>query len=217
MNRLTINYVRKITLLLFFSIPIFAYSTDIEDYFGKYQSINSEIKIKFILNEHGILGLSVNEVCIDSTSFTYDYLGIFFGTMTCQMDFNDNNMNSYCIQLYIVQIEEEIILVSGYFMQYKYKEGDKIKIIKKQVLEFSFEKLEINISDCVVKNDTPWDVDFIDEKVNKYTPDWLFNMPALVPDGKGPNLERFGGIPYDFIPETIQITFPTPAPNNDSK
>ena len=66
-------------------------------------------------------------------------------------------------------------------------------------------------------NDGFWDVDWIDEKVNEHTPAWLFDMPAAVPDGKGPNLERFGGTPYDFIPETIQFTFPTPTPTNDPK
>jgi hypothetical protein len=45
-----------------------------------------------------------------------------------------------------------------------------------------------------------WDPDFIDEKY--LGP----NSPYFRPDGPGPNLERFGGTPYYYIP-TI-ITFP---------
>jgi hypothetical protein len=56
-----------------------------------------------------------------------------------------------------------------------------------------------------------WDVDFIDEKILG----GILGMESQKPDGKGPNLERLGGTPYDFIPETIQITFPTP--NYDPK
>ncbi|WP_233266147.1 RHS repeat domain-containing protein [Myroides fluvii] len=39
-----------------------------------------------------------------------------------------------------------------------------------------------------------WDPDFIDEKV---LGGWL-NIDKFKPDGKGPNLERLGGTPYDY-------------------
>ena len=52
------------------------------------------------------------------------------------------------------------------------------------------------------ENDGFWDPDFIDEKVNK-----RFSIgPAWAPDGKGPNLERFG-TPYDYNPTIISIPF----------
>jgi hypothetical protein len=50
-----------------------------------------------------------------------------------------------------------------------------------------------------------WDPDFIDEKF--LGP----NSPYFRPDGPGPNLERFGGTPYYYIPNyyiPTVITFP---------
>lgn len=66
---------------------------------------------------------------------------------------------------------------------------------------------EINCTgkECVVEftifvNDGFWDVDFVDEY-----------MGAQTPDGNGPKLERFGGVPYEFIPRTIKYTFINPV------
>ena len=50
-------------------------------------------------------------------------------------------------------------------------------------------------------NDGFWDPDFIDEKF--LGP----NSPYFKPDGMGPNLERFGGTPYPYIPTTITFPF----------
>ena len=48
------------------------------------------------------------------------------------------------------------------------------------------------------------DPDYIDEKLSSlFIPSLLF-----VPDGLGPNLERFGGTPYRYIPTTVQFLFP---------
>lgn len=56
-------------------------------------------------------------------------------------------------------------------------------------------------------NDGFWDIDFIDEKV---LGDWL-NIPRFKPDGLGPNLERFGGTPYRYIPSTVIFRFQNPG------
>ena len=52
-------------------------------------------------------------------------------------------------------------------------------------------------------NDGFWDPDFADEFYGKYHPN-----PLLKPDGMGPNLERFGGKPYHYIPRTVIYYFP---------
>jgi len=52
-----------------------------------------------------------------------------------------------------------------------------------------------------------WDSDVIDEKV---LGGWL-REPSFIPDGPGPNLERFGGIPYPFIPEQRIYYVPNPG------
>jgi len=118
------------------SMPM--YSTDIEEYFGKYQSINSKHDISFILNEEGVLNLSIDNIDIDSTSLTYDYLGIFGSTLAFQIKFNDNEKYSNIIQLFIVNIEGEIAIVTGYYMRYKTNDEYKITIMEKQALEMTY-------------------------------------------------------------------------------
>jgi hypothetical protein len=47
-----------------------------------------------------------------------------------------------------------------------------------------------------------WDPDFIDElTLGK------LGVPFCQPDGPGPNLERFGGKPFRYIPTTITFPF----------
>ena len=53
-------------------------------------------------------------------------------------------------------------------------------------------------------NDGFWDPDFIDEKYGKY----LADPNIFVPDGMRPNLERFGGKPYRYIPRQFIFYFP---------
>jgi RHS repeat-associated protein len=53
-------------------------------------------------------------------------------------------------------------------------------------------------------NDGFWDVDFLDEGLAK-------SGNKFTPDGMGPNLERFGGHPYPFVPVTATETFPNPG------
>ena len=49
-----------------------------------------------------------------------------------------------------------------------------------------------------------WDPDFIDENTLGKIP-WVRDWTNTTPDGKGPNLERFGGVPYDY--KTRERTF----------
>jgi hypothetical protein len=131
-----------ITTIFLFLISISVYSTNIEEYFGKYQSINSKHEISFILNEHGVLNLSINNISIDSTSLIHDYLGIFGSTLNFQINFDDNEKYSNIIQLFIVKIEEEIIIVTGYYMRYKMNDEGKIIVIEKQALELTYSSLD---------------------------------------------------------------------------
>ena len=68
---------------------------------------------------------------------------------------------------------------------------------------------KINIStvtyDLFVR-DGFWDIDFIDERI-------LGRMGEshFLPDGVGPNLERFGGVPYPYTPIKAIYTFPNPG------
>ena len=145
------NVKTTITILLFF-IPLSIYSQDLEEYFGKYQSINSEFKVSFILNEHGILNLSVNEISIDSVFFDYHILGKWRPiasttplkkTMSFYISFNDNEKYNNVMGLFISKIEEEIILIICDYIQFKKDDKDdedKYTDVKKQALEFSYEK-----------------------------------------------------------------------------
>jgi len=131
----------KIVITVLFSLlSISVYSTDLEEYFGKYQSVNSKDKMSFILNERGVLNLSIDKIDIDLNSLTYDYLGIYGGTLVFQIKFDDNKKYSNIIQLFIVKIEEEIVIVTGYHIQYKTNNEYKITDIKKQTLVLSYKK-----------------------------------------------------------------------------
>lgn len=132
--------IKTITILSLFFVPIFAYATNGENWYGKYQSINSEFKVSFILNEDEDLHLSINEIRIDSTTQT-DF-GMFFGTWVFRIEFEDNEKHNNVIELYLSRVGEKAIFATGYYMQYKIDDKDKITVIKKQALEFSYEKLE---------------------------------------------------------------------------
>ncbi|NQD72696.1 hypothetical protein HP439_18390, partial [Sphingobacterium shayense] len=54
----------------------------------------------------------------------------------------------------------------------------------------------------IFEGDGFWDPDVVDEKINEK----IFISPTMIPDGKGPNLERFG-VPYDYNPTTVTIPF----------
>ena len=64
-------------------------------------------------------------------------------------------------------------------------------------------------------NDGFWDVDVIEIWLRENVPTWIYENPYAQEDAKGSNLELPFGEVYDFIPEVIQITFPTPV--DDSK
>ncbi len=69
----------------------------------------------------------------------------------------------------------------------------------------------VNGDQCTVtytlfRGDGFWDVDFIDENTLG-----RLGLPWFQPDGKGPNLERFGGTPYDYNTATRSFTFANPG------
>ena len=73
---------------------------------------------------------------------------------------------------------------------------------------------DINCSSgiCTVKynlfvRDGFWDVDFIDEKLLG----GILGDPRNQADGKGPNLERMGGVPYSYLPTCKSYTFKNPG------
>ncbi|MFL0091697.1 hypothetical protein, partial [Tenacibaculum maritimum] len=55
-------------------------------------------------------------------------------------------------------------------------------------------------------NDGFWDADFIDENTLG-----RLGVESFKPDGLGPNLERFGGIPYRYLPQTISYKAKNPG------
>ena len=142
----------KITFYLLL-ISTFAYSITIDDYFGEYQSINSDIETSFVLNKNGISNLFINDIRIDSTiSFNYGVLGgnmdstslspyLGYGyTVAFKVGFyNDDTYN--CIDLFISKIEDATIIVGNY-LRYKMDEDDKMTVIKKHVSEFIVKNIE---------------------------------------------------------------------------
>ena len=123
--------------MFFFLIAISVYSTELNEYFGKYQSVNPKNEVSFILNEQGVSNLSINNVVIDYPTLTHDYLGIIGGALVFRIEFNDNSKYSN-IQLFIVNFEREIIVVTGYYMQYQMNNEDDYTLLKTQALELCF-------------------------------------------------------------------------------
>ena len=55
-------------------------------------------------------------------------------------------------------------------------------------------------------SDGYWDVDYIDENTLG-----KLGVKSETADGPGPNLERFGGVPYYYRPVTVKYKFPNPG------
>ncbi|NQZ76835.1 MAG: hypothetical protein HRT61_12160 [Ekhidna sp.] len=61
------------------------------------------------------------------------------------------------------------------------------------------------ITYTLYEGDGFWDVDFIDERYGPNTPAGKAFPDFFRPDGPGPNLERFGGTPYGYIPTVVTV------------
>ena len=127
---------------------MFTYSTNIEDYYGKYQSINSELKVNFTYGDSGVVNLSVNEINIDSTSLWQDYSWLpNSATVLLGIRFCDNEGYRYAINLFIVKFDNKVILVTGFYMHFKenedkiYNVENNLTDVKIQAIELSYEKL----------------------------------------------------------------------------
>jgi len=59
-----------------------------------------------------------------------------------RISFDDNEIYHNIIQLFIVNVEKDIVLATGYYLRYSMNDEYKIKIIYKQPIEFTFSLLE---------------------------------------------------------------------------
>jgi len=81
---------------------------------------------------------------------------------------------------------------------------DRVFHIGRTSVSYSINPNDNTVTYNLFTNDGFWDPDFIDERYAHY----FSTSNAFTPDGKGPNLERFGGTPYDYIPVTITYNIP---------
>jgi hypothetical protein len=134
--------LKPIITIFLFLISISAYSTQIEDYYGHYQSINSKNKISFIFNSNGVVNFSINKVNIDTTSFHWYELNRYGSSQIINIEFEDNKGCSYSIMLFLDNFEEDNIWAAGYYVKYKYDEdNDKVTVFERQVLELRCKSL----------------------------------------------------------------------------
>ena len=134
----------KIAATVFlFLIALSTYSTNLDEYWGKYQSIDPENGVSFILNRQGVSNLSVNGTVIDPSTLTYDYLGIREGMLHFRIEFNDGKEFSV-IRLFILNFNREIVLTIGYYLRYQVDDAGDPTLLKVQALELCF----IPIPDC---------------------------------------------------------------------
>jgi hypothetical protein len=112
-----------------FLISVSAYSTHEEDYYGRYQSINPKCKIAFTFDEKGVSNLSVNKLRFNKDSVINDLLGAYSNSLLFQIEFDDLEGYSNTIKLLILQMNREIVIVSGYYIRFKYNEKTDTSII----------------------------------------------------------------------------------------
>jgi len=125
-----------LTIIFLFTISISAYSTQIEYYFGYYQSIKSKNKISFIFDSNGVVNFSINKINIDTTSFNWYELARYASSQIINIAFEDNKGYSHDIMLFLDNFEEDNIWAAGYYVKYKYDEdNNKSTVFERQVLE----------------------------------------------------------------------------------
>ena len=71
---------------------------------------------------------------------------------------------------------------------------------------FVFNFCTFRFCDYIFSRDGFWDPDFIDEKTLGRIP-YINEWTKTKPDGMGPNLERFGGKPYHYLPRKFTFYF----------
>ncbi|MDW3210924.1 MAG: RHS repeat-associated core domain-containing protein [Reichenbachiella sp.] len=81
--------------------------------------------------------------------------------------------------------------------QFNVNMTDRVFHIGRTNVKYSSNPDNNSITYKLFVNDGFWDPDFIDER--------YLGGPVNTPDGMGPNLERFGGTPYPYVPRTITI------------
>jgi hypothetical protein len=129
-----------ISLTLFLAFSAQAFSSE-EDYFGKYSSINNGIKVAFTLNENGISDLIIDSIKVDIKTLTYDYLAIYGSSQVFQINFDDDKKCSNVIKLFIVKSDGVFIITTGYYLQYKMSDNEKLTVVRKQALELAYKKI----------------------------------------------------------------------------
>ena len=76
---------------------------------------------------------------------------------------------------------------------------DQVFHIGRTNIDYQFNSNDGSVTYQLFVNDGFWDPDFIDEHF------FGDSAPGFRPDRMGPNLERFGGQPYPYIPSTVII------------
>lgn len=135
---------KVIITFLFLSIFFNSFSTNIEDYYGRYTSINKGIRMNFLLNEKGVTDLHMDGVDYDVK--TYDFLGVFGDSEVLEIRFSDKNRNDNIIKMFIVTNQNKFVISAGYYIKFD-SNSDDHTIIKKKALEFKFNN---NISSSVL-------------------------------------------------------------------
>jgi len=130
-----------IAIIFLFFISISAYSTE-DGYFGIYQSVKSKRKISFVLNERGVVNLSIKKIEIDTTTLTWNYLARFGSSQVFEIMFRDNKKQLHVLHLFIVEIKDNFFWAAGYYMQYKRNDSDEIIVANKQVVELTHSPLD---------------------------------------------------------------------------
>jgi hypothetical protein len=109
-------YMKNILfVLLFLSV---AQATELEEYFGKYQSTPKQNQIAFEFNKSAVTGLVVEGVPVKA-GVTYDILGIFEGSLLLRIDYMDSIDRQCVIRALILVENQKFVVASGFHVAFR--------------------------------------------------------------------------------------------------
>lgn len=111
-----------------------AQATELEDYFGKYQSTTKQNQIAFEFLKGSITGLFVDGVPIKD-GVTYDIQGIFEGSLLLRIDFVDSDKRQCVIRALILNDDKKFVVASGIYVAYRLDADNQPKTLR----TFAFE------------------------------------------------------------------------------
>jgi hypothetical protein len=106
--------------------------------FGHYTSVAGDTPISFTIDEHGIRDLHVDRLEYDTSTLTYDYLGVYGNSRVLHIAFSDSDGFDNTIKLFIVTADGSFVLAGGYYLRSRFGPKGDLMVDRKCVVELSY-------------------------------------------------------------------------------